>query len=58
MKCYRDAKFRQELLDRDIQCVQMAAANMEPNHFIIMLLNKFQLIPWSVVDFDCAEDDR
>ena len=37
--------------------LQVAAANMEPDEFLVNLLAKYQLIEWSGDDFDCSEDD-
>ena len=37
--------------------LQLAAALMNPNSFLINLLNKFSLVQWSNKEFDCAEDD-
>ena len=37
--------------------LQLAAANMLPNDFLINLASKYQLINWTSTDFDCNEDD-
>ena len=45
------------MVDRDIIMLQLAAANMDPDDFLINVVSKFQLIPWSSEDFDLKEDD-
>ena len=43
--------------DQDITMLQLAGANMDPNDFLINIINKFQLILWARDDFNCKEDD-
>ena len=45
------------MLDQDITMLQLAAALMDPDEFMINLLNKFSRVGWSNKEFDCAEDD-
>ena len=45
------------MLDQDVTMLQLAAALMDPNDFLINLVNKFSLVTWSNKEFDCAEDD-
>jgi hypothetical protein len=45
------------MLDQDVTMLQLAASLMDPNDFMINLLNKFALVVWSNKEFDCAEDD-
>lgn len=37
--------------------LQFAGSNMDPNDFLINVINKFSLIPWTREDFNCKEDD-
>ena len=46
------------MVDRDIIMLQLAAANMPSDDFLINVVSKFQLIPWSSEEFDLKEDDR
>ena len=50
--------YRKEMVDRDIIMLQLAAANMPSDDFLINVVSKFQLIPWSSEEFDLKEDDR
>ena len=45
------------MIDRDITMLQLGAANMHPDDFMINIINKFELVPWTQTDFDCKEDD-
>ena len=45
------------MCDRDVIMLQLAAANMHPDDFLINVVSKFQLIPWSSEEFDLKEDD-
>ena len=56
-RVYRDPRCRSQMLDQDVIMLQVAAANMDPDEFLINLLGKYQLIEWSGDDFDCSEDD-
>ncbi|XP_039257407.2 E3 ubiquitin-protein ligase UBR2-like isoform X1 [Styela clava] len=44
---YKDYRCRQEAYERDVQLLQVSAANMDPNNFIVILLNKMKLNPES-----------
>ena len=46
--CYR---WRKEMEDQDITMLQLAGANMNPNDFLINIINKFNLVPWTQVNF-------
>lgn len=35
------------MFDKDILMLQIGAANMEPNQFLIRLLDKFNLLRWA-----------
>ena len=37
--------------DQDITMLQLAGANMNPNDFLINIVNKFNLVPWTQVNF-------
>ena len=37
--------------------LQFAGSNMDPNDFLINVINKFSLVPWTREDFNCKEDD-
>ncbi|XP_007891421.1 E3 ubiquitin-protein ligase UBR1 isoform X2 [Callorhinchus milii] len=41
--CYRSAKWREEMFDKDIVMLQIGASLMDPNHFLMLVLNKFEL---------------
>ena len=56
-RVYREPRCRSQMLDQDVIMLQVAAANMEPDEFLVNLLAKYQLIEWSGDDFDCSEDD-
>ena len=56
-RVYRDPRCRSQMLDQDVIMLQVAAANMDPDEFLINLLAKYQLIEWSGDEFDCSEDD-
>uniref|UniRef100_A0A182PI15 E3 ubiquitin-protein ligase n=1 Tax=Anopheles epiroticus TaxID=199890 RepID=A0A182PI15_9DIPT len=47
---YRNVKCRYEMLDRDIVILQMGASLIEPNEFIIHVLNKYKLFSWLELD--------
>ncbi|KAM6961047.1 E3 ubiquitin-protein ligase UBR1 [Aplochiton taeniatus] len=40
---YQDVKCRDEMYDKDILMLQIAASKMDPNHFLIMILLRFEL---------------
>jgi E3 ubiquitin-protein ligase UBR2 len=56
-RVYRDPRCRTQMLDQDVIMLQVAAANMPPDDFLINLLAKYQLVDWTSIDFDCSEDD-
>lgn len=43
---YHNVRLREEMYDRDIQMLQIAASLIESNEFLIHLLNKFALVKW------------
>lgn len=44
---YRNVKCRSEMLDRDVVILQMGASLIESNEFLIHIMNKFNLLPWT-----------
>ncbi|XP_026856016.2 E3 ubiquitin-protein ligase UBR1 isoform X2 [Electrophorus electricus] len=40
---YQDVKCRDEMFDKDIIMLQIAASKMDPNHFIMLILMRFEL---------------
>ncbi|MGH0170906.1 UNVERIFIED_CONTAM: hypothetical protein FKN15_077222 [Acipenser sinensis] len=40
---YQDVKCRDEMFDKDIIMLQIAASKMDPNHFMILILQRFEL---------------
>ena len=49
---YHNVKCRSEMLDRDIVVLQIGAALIESNEFLIHLLNKFNLMNWANTQFE------
>ena len=47
---YSNIKCRVEMFDRDLQSMQMGASLLEPNEFLVILLNKFKLLDFWVKD--------
>ncbi|XP_062863007.1 E3 ubiquitin-protein ligase UBR1 [Trichomycterus rosablanca] len=43
MYYYQDVKCRDEMFDKDVIMLQIAASKMDPNHFIMLLLLRFEL---------------
>ncbi|XP_011198244.2 E3 ubiquitin-protein ligase UBR1 isoform X2 [Bactrocera dorsalis] len=60
---YRIVRCRTEMLDRDIIGLQIGAALIESNQYLIHILNKFNLIKWIQPDYEknstaeAVEDD-
>jgi len=42
-----DYRCRVEMYDRDVELLQFCAANLEPEQFLVHLLNKFGLVTWA-----------
>ncbi|KAK3538210.1 hypothetical protein QTP70_033114 [Hemibagrus guttatus] len=40
---YQDVKWRDEMFDKDIIMLQIAASKMDPNHFVMLILLRFEL---------------
>ncbi len=54
---YNDPRWRKELKEQDITMLQLAAAMMKPDDFMINVINKYDLLKWTLESFDCKEDD-
>ncbi|KAM9466613.1 E3 ubiquitin-protein ligase UBR1 [Clarias gariepinus] len=53
---YLDVKCRDEMFDKDIMMLQIAASKMDPNHFIMLLLLRFEL--FEVFNGNCTSKDQ
>ncbi|XP_013779486.1 E3 ubiquitin-protein ligase UBR2-like [Limulus polyphemus] len=51
---YHNVRLREEMLDRDIMLLQIAASLIESNEFVIHLLNKYGLLIWVGDTFDTS----
>lgn len=51
VRLYTSPKHRLETLDKDIVALQITASLMEPNEFLIHVLNRFGILPWVKNDF-------
>ncbi|KAM9571365.1 E3 ubiquitin-protein ligase UBR1-like isoform 1-T2 [Salvelinus alpinus] len=40
---YQNVKCRDEMFDKDVIMLQSAASKMDPNHFIMLILQRFEL---------------
>ncbi|XP_058255493.1 E3 ubiquitin-protein ligase UBR1 isoform X2 [Hemibagrus wyckioides] len=40
---YQDVKWRDEMFDKDVIMLQIAASKMDPNHFVMLILLRFEL---------------
>uniref|UniRef100_A0A914H4U2 E3 ubiquitin-protein ligase n=1 Tax=Globodera rostochiensis TaxID=31243 RepID=A0A914H4U2_GLORO len=49
---YASCLCRTEMFDRDIQTLQVVGATMEPNKFLIRLLDRFGLAKWAAIGFE------
>ncbi|KAL8590352.1 hypothetical protein ACOMHN_006468 [Nucella lapillus] len=49
---YHNVRCREEMYNKDIIMIQMAASLLDPNEFLINLLNKFGLVAWIKPDYD------
>ncbi|KAK3764043.1 hypothetical protein RRG08_046512 [Elysia crispata] len=49
---YSNLRCRQEMYDRDIVMLQMAASLLPGDEFMIQVLNKFGLLPWAKMEYD------
>lgn len=51
---YHNVRLRDEMFDRDILMLQYVAALIDPNHYLIHLLNKFNLLLWVQETYECV----
>ncbi|XP_059148021.1 E3 ubiquitin-protein ligase UBR2-like isoform X2 [Physella acuta] len=49
---YSNLRCRQEMYDRDITMLQIAASLMPGDEFLLQLLNKFNLLNWAKMEYD------
>ncbi|KAH9509159.1 E3 ubiquitin-protein ligase ubr2 [Bulinus truncatus] len=49
---YSNLRCRQEMYDRDIITLQIAAAHMPGDEFLLQLINKFNLLNWTRLEYD------
>uniref|UniRef100_UPI00358E1268 E3 ubiquitin-protein ligase UBR2 n=1 Tax=Myxine glutinosa TaxID=7769 RepID=UPI00358E1268 len=42
---YQNVRCRREMFDKDIMMLQVGASMMDPNHFIMLLLKRFEVFP-------------
>lgn len=49
---YHNVRCRQEMLDRDVMLLQIAATLIDSNEFLIHLLNRFNLMSWAREDYE------
>lgn len=49
-----NVRCRSEMYDRDVVLLQIGAALMESNEYLIHILNKFGLIRWCREDYDLS----
>ena len=54
---YHNARCRGEMYDRDVQAMQFCAANMDRDHFVLQLLDKFGLLHWANSEFQISEEE-
>ncbi|XP_005724070.1 E3 ubiquitin-protein ligase UBR1 [Pundamilia nyererei] len=53
---YQDVKCRDEMYDKDIVMLQIAASKMDPNHFLILVLLRFELFDY--FNRSCSSKDQ
>ncbi|XP_029972547.1 E3 ubiquitin-protein ligase UBR1 isoform X2 [Salarias fasciatus] len=53
---YTDVKCREEMYDKDILMLQIAASKMEPNHFLMLVLLRFELFDY--FNGSCTSKDQ
>uniref|UniRef100_A0AAR2LG23 E3 ubiquitin-protein ligase n=1 Tax=Pygocentrus nattereri TaxID=42514 RepID=A0AAR2LG23_PYGNA len=53
---YQDVKCRDEMFDKDIIMLQIAASKMDPNHFLMLILLRFEL--FEVFNGNCSSKDQ
>lgn len=53
---YQDVKCREEMYDKDIVMLQIAASKMDPNHFLMLILLRFELFEY--FNGSCSSKDQ
>ncbi|XP_062252629.1 E3 ubiquitin-protein ligase UBR1 [Platichthys flesus] len=53
---YQDVKCRDEMYDKDIVMLQIAASKMDPNHFLMLILLRFELFDY--FNGSCSSKDQ
>ncbi|XP_034714620.1 E3 ubiquitin-protein ligase UBR1 [Etheostoma cragini] len=53
---YQDVKCRDEMYDKDILMLQIAASKMDPNHFLMLVLLRFELFDY--FNGSCSSKDQ
>ncbi|KAM4541816.1 E3 ubiquitin-protein ligase UBR1 [Odontesthes bonariensis] len=53
---YQDVKCRDEMYDKDIVMLQIAASKMDPNHFLMLILLRFEL--FEQFNGSCSSKDQ
>ncbi|CAN9502154.1 unnamed protein product [Ophioblennius macclurei] len=53
---YTDVKCREEMYDKDVLMLQIAASKMEPNHFLMLVLLRFELFDY--FNGSCTSKDQ
>ncbi|KAJ8290377.1 hypothetical protein GJAV_G00012060 [Gymnothorax javanicus] len=53
---YQDVKCRDEMFDKDVIMLQIAASKMDPNHFLMLILHRFEL--FDVLNGNCSSKDQ
>ncbi|KAI4878590.1 hypothetical protein NFI96_016707 [Prochilodus magdalenae] len=54
---YQDVKCRDEMFDKDIIMLQIAASKMDPNHFLMLILLRFELFEFFNGNFSSKDKD-
>lgn len=49
---YHNVRCRQEMLDRDVMLLQIAATLIDSNEFLVHILNRFNLMNWAREDYE------
>uniref|UniRef100_A0A667XTB6 E3 ubiquitin-protein ligase n=1 Tax=Myripristis murdjan TaxID=586833 RepID=A0A667XTB6_9TELE len=53
---YQDVKCRDEMYDKDILMLQVTASKMDPNHFLMLILLRFEL--FEIFNGSCSSKDQ
>uniref|UniRef100_A0A8C2B7C4 E3 ubiquitin-protein ligase n=1 Tax=Cyprinus carpio TaxID=7962 RepID=A0A8C2B7C4_CYPCA len=53
---YQDVKCRDEMFDKDVIMLQIAASKMDPNHFLMLVLLRFEL--FDIFNDNCSSKDQ